>query len=385
MIAFYLGFLVLLICYLFIEFYGLKRAVQSIPLRILVNGARGKTSAAIILHHILITNGCRAFAKTTGNQPLLHTETGHSIPIRRFAPASIIENIRFLRKMRRRNARAVILECNAIRPEMQHILGRLIFKAHYTVITNVLPDHQEFMGPTEVDMGRALVQCIHPRSAVYYPEAYRSVFDEVRPEARKYIAVTNQEIDSSHIPIHNDLITEQWSVIKTLSEHLSYNASDSMALFIDYWKHEQNKIKFDLPQNDARFINLFSANDTATTAQLLTRLFEHSGKPRKITLILNSRADRPLRTKAFAEYILHNFRNAHICLTGDGRHLAHRLLKSINNRNGSVKRFSQKTLIPYIRNESHAGSIIIGLGNFKGMGPLLESIQSGHEHLGKEY
>ena len=54
---------ILFILYLLFEYYLLKMTLYKIPLRILVNGTRGKTTTVRILYNILRKSDINVFAK----------------------------------------------------------------------------------------------------------------------------------------------------------------------------------------------------------------------------------------------------------------------------------------------------------------------------------
>jgi gamma-polyglutamate synthase len=82
----------------------------------LVNGTRGKSTIVKIIHEILRQNGTKVFAKTTGDQPLEHLSDGQTKIILRHAPASIIENIKILRRWVKESPEAIVMECMALQP-----------------------------------------------------------------------------------------------------------------------------------------------------------------------------------------------------------------------------------------------------------------------------
>jgi poly-gamma-glutamate synthase PgsB/CapB len=141
---FFIGLIICLI-YLFLEYYTLSARLKKIPIRILVNGTRGKSTTVRILYQILDRQKYRVYAKTTGNRPEILEPDGYIRLIKRHAPASIAENIPLLRKWIDNKTDAVVLEGMALHPEMQRTLSRFIFHPTHTIITNILSDHQEII------------------------------------------------------------------------------------------------------------------------------------------------------------------------------------------------------------------------------------------------
>src|SRR5512139_3652667 len=87
------------------------RALAAIPIRIHVNGTRGKSTVTRYIAAALREGGVRTVAKTTGTAPRLILPDGRERAVRRRAPASIREQLWLLREAHRLQATAVVIEC----------------------------------------------------------------------------------------------------------------------------------------------------------------------------------------------------------------------------------------------------------------------------------
>ncbi|MCP4969690.1 MAG: poly-gamma-glutamate synthase PgsB, partial [Arcobacter sp.] len=96
MITFYIVSIIVVLLYFLVEYTILHHVINSIPIRILVNGTKGKSTTVKIIFDILKGNGQKVFAKITGDNPILIDSNGDETIVKRFAPASIVENIRIL-------------------------------------------------------------------------------------------------------------------------------------------------------------------------------------------------------------------------------------------------------------------------------------------------
>jgi gamma-polyglutamate synthase len=142
--------------FLIIEMVRHRAALRRIPIRIHVNGTRGKSSVTRLIAAGLRAGGIRTFAKTTGSAAkFIHTDGTEEPVVRRSSP-NIREQTGIVRQAAGENAEALVIECMAIRPDLQRISEKRIVHSTIGVITNVRPDHLEVMGPHLGDVARAL-------------------------------------------------------------------------------------------------------------------------------------------------------------------------------------------------------------------------------------
>jgi gamma-polyglutamate synthase len=148
-----------------IERWARDRAWRAVPIRVHVNGTRGKSTVTRLIWSALREAGVPAMAKTTGTAARLLLPDGTERPIRRRAPASIREQLWVLREARRRGARALVVECMALDPDLQHSSEAEMIRATVGVITNVRLDHTEVMGP-DLEAVAAALSLTVPRAGI---------------------------------------------------------------------------------------------------------------------------------------------------------------------------------------------------------------------------
>ena len=94
---FVLGFLVLLLCIAgLLEYKFHLKSLSNIPLRIHVNGTRGKSSVTRLVAAGLREGGLKTFAKTTGTAPRVIDSKGKDRIIHRLRLPSIGEQVKLL-------------------------------------------------------------------------------------------------------------------------------------------------------------------------------------------------------------------------------------------------------------------------------------------------
>ena len=133
-----------------------RRSLSSIPIRIHVNGTRGKSSVTRLIAGGLREGGIVTCAKTTGTLARMVLPDASEYPVFRPAGANVIEQVRILSIAAHYAAQAIVVECMALQPHLQWLSESRFLKATHGVITNARADHLDVMGPTEEDVAWAL-------------------------------------------------------------------------------------------------------------------------------------------------------------------------------------------------------------------------------------
>ncbi len=144
-----------------------RACLRRIPIRIHVNGTRGKSSVTRLIAAGLRAGGVRTFAKTTGSEVKYIHLDGTEEPVIRYSTPNIREQIGIVRRAAKEEAEALVVECMAIRPDLQRVSEKRIIHSTIGVMTNVRPDHLEVMGPHLGDVARALSGTI-PRGGKFF-------------------------------------------------------------------------------------------------------------------------------------------------------------------------------------------------------------------------
>jgi poly-gamma-glutamate synthase PgsB/CapB len=359
-------FLVLL--YLIMEKVLHDRRVKRIPIRIHVNGTRGKSSVVRLIAAALREAGVRTLAKTTGIHPLLIYPDGHEERIRRRGPSRIQEQMGFIRKAAKMKVDAVVVECMALDPPLQFCSETKMIKSTVGVITNVRQDHFEAMGRNLDSIAQSLSQTI-PRDGILVTADQR-YFNFFRSEgglkntgvflAYDLDADLKDDQEGSLIFRENTAIARK--VCSLLGEMPFFGISDQGSSGVIKVKQDDTTIYF---------IDAFSANDIDSTKIIQDMRLKEKGCPRPFIALLNNRADRPLRMLSFAFFLSHEPVYDYIMLIGDHQRMVKRHILKRSKRDNIVLLKSRKPedLIEEIyRKISRPEFTLVGMGNEKGPG-----------------
>ena len=135
-----------------------ERVLARIPVRVHVNGTRGKSSTTRLIAGGLRAGGRRVFAKTTGTMARMIRPDGSEANVYRVGGANIIEQTRVVRRAVEAGAEALVVECMAVAPDLQPLCELRLIRSTVGVITNARADHLDVMGPSVDDVARALAQ-----------------------------------------------------------------------------------------------------------------------------------------------------------------------------------------------------------------------------------
>ena len=365
-----------------LEFQFHQYSLNSIPLRIHVNGTRGKSSVTRLVAAGLRAGGVRTFAKTTGTAPRVIDADGKDRIIHRLRLPSIGEQVRLLRYFAGEKPDAVVMECMAVQPQYQWIAEHQMVKSHIGVITNVRPDHLEEMGPTEDDVAYSLSNTI-PIGGIFItgedqkPELLKSISKQNKS---KFIrsdetSITKKELESfsylehpSNIAVALD-VCKQAGVERGIALAGMHKVQPDVGALIVWTLSSGEKI--------FKFINGMAANDPVSTLQIWKVISDRYSSDKESCVFFNSRDDRPVRTKQMIELTLKDIKPKNFIIRGD----------KLDNIIGKFSHYSPSTNIQTLSlNESIKTSIalikklpnntlIYAIGNQVGVGQtLLESI-----------
>ena len=187
------------------EYKSHRKNVERIPLRILVNGTRGKTTVTRIITYALQESGMKTVGRSSGSSlEIIHSD-GKVEKVERRRRANIREMIPFFRLALEEKAEAVVVEDMALTEENQRVLRDNLVKPDIVVITNTYIDHVPEMGRTTEETAWCLSRSVPSSALLYatedYYQKYSSNVRKVEEEAPP---------SSSPIPLH----PSTWAIAK---------------------------------------------------------------------------------------------------------------------------------------------------------------------------
>jgi poly-gamma-glutamate synthase PgsB/CapB len=300
--------------------------LRNIPVRVHVNGTRGKTSVTRLIAAGLRGGGKRVCAKTTGSAAAMTDPDGREFPIYRISGANIIEQMRMLKRMAALKPEIVVVECMALQPHYQSLSELRMVRSTVGVITNARADHLDVMGPGERDVALALAGSTPVRGNLFTAERdLLDVFEESCQDRRSQLhGVTEDEVAA----IPEDILAqfkyaehaENVALALKVCEHLGVKREDALQgmLALEPEAGAMQVLHVRYFERDLVFVNAFAANDPESTGRIWENMLQKHGQGRHSIMLINCRADRPHRSQQMAEAVVQWSPANKIVLMGSG-------------------------------------------------------------------
>ncbi|MBN2010861.1 hypothetical protein JW960_16050 [candidate division KSB1 bacterium] len=356
-----------------------QQRLKKIPIRIHINGTRGKSLLTRMIVDLFRYEGWAAAAKVTGEQPQFYSsQTGWAM-WRRIAPARIKENLRFVKTAYLHHPKAIVVENMALAPENQYAAETHMIQSTVSIVTNIREDHLEVMGADRTRVGETLSRCIPQNGTLLIPEA------ELLPTIKKQANESENTIIT--VPVSNqknlrtlNVFDSSFALLEQIKEHF-HISTESFDKTVTDWQRQLQPHHFLLPlpnTNSQQFlVNLFTCNDVQSARELIHSLQQSETIHPPYDIILTCRGDRPLRTIAFLEWLGSSEYIYRLVLAGTVPKLAvRRIIHSsppLKNAVSFSRRMNPHRILSSLQ---HGTTYVLGLGNYVNTGErILDYLQ----------
>ncbi|MCK4941091.1 poly-gamma-glutamate synthase PgsB [candidate division WOR-3 bacterium] len=367
--------LILIVLYVFflrIEKINHEKRVKSIPLRIWVNGSRGKSSVTRLIAAGLRAGGKRVIAKTTGTQARFITDSKHEQPVIRLGMPNIREQVKIFKRAIVEEPDAIVLECMALRPDLQYSEAVHIVKPTAVVITNIRADHLEVMGPSIKDVAKNFLNAL-PRNSTLFVGEKSMLRDQESTIKKKNTQVFISETEKISDDVMNNFayIEHKSNVAIALDvcRHFDVNEKDALAAM-----HNANpdpgvlqRYSIALGEKEVTIVNAMAANDPESTF-LIWQMIDKEYP--EVNILINCRHDRVDRTFQMADLVRDRIKGDHYILTGTGTDILARKLRNIIERTQMLDIGGKKPeeTVNAVADFVADNSLIFAMGNTVGFG-----------------
>lgn len=362
-----------------VEYALHRRNLAKVPLRIHVNGTRGKSSVTRLIAAGLRAGGRTVCAKTTGTLARMILPDGREYPVFRPAGANVIEQTRIVAAAEAYGADAVVIECMALQPALQWLSEARLVHATHAVITNTRPDHLEVMGPDEDGVAWALAGMIPKGQKLYTAERRRlhilqaaaadrqaQVID-VTPE--EVAAITPEALGGFSYLEHADNLALALRVCADLGVDRDTALKGMWAAPPDPGVLREYCLQWF--GRTVWFVNGFAANDPESTERIWQAAVDRRGDVGARVAVFNCRTDRPDRSMVLGQACVRWAEADHYVLVGTGTYL---FARAFGRAGGPTSRlvFADDQPVQDVF-ETIVGlvgkrSLVMGMGNIGGIG-----------------
>jgi poly-gamma-glutamate synthase PgsB/CapB len=356
--------------------------VRAIPIRVHVNGTRGKSSVTRLIAAGLRAGGVRTVAKTTGSAARYIGPDGSEEPVVRPGPPNVREQLGVLSRARRERARALVLECMAIRPDLQWFSEHRIIKSTVGVITNVRPDHLDAMGPTVDDVAVALAGTVPDRGIVFTAEHERLA--PIAREAGRRGTEVKEVLHEAYDPTFAQGFRyvehlENVAVALAVCEHLGVDCEVALKGMRDVHPDPGALLSYRVSHEgrEIDFVSAFAANDRESTLAVWEAIDPGSDPDRTVIVIASMRADRPHRAYDFGEIIANDIEADYFVLAGDLTHPVRSVATKLGLPPDKIVDLGGRPaeeVFEKIVELTPSRSIVVGVGNIGGAGARIVSL-----------
>lgn len=369
-----------------------RRHLETIPHRIHVNGTRGKSSIVRLVVAGLRSSGLCVVGKTTGSAPRVLLPDGGEVDLRGRRRPSLREYQQVTALAAQARADALVVECMAVRPELQRVVEQHLVRSTVGVLTGAGVDHLGVMGGSLGEIAEALAETI-PTGGVLVTmgPSVPPIWAERAAQRRTLVRAVEPDPD---LPLPRDYLEWPENLAIALEvcrevgvDHLTALSGmlqvkpDLGALRV--WR-VRRPVGAGIGAGPALWlVGAFGANDPDSTGRLVARVREQFNlNDVPVAGILNTRADRGERTLQWCRaLILGEFPVDRLVITGPHARAAARLLGQRrgwgSDRVRVHSRSSPRTVTEAAVEGTSGTLLVVGMGNVAGAGAALLAYWAG--------
>ena len=289
------------------------RHLKKLPIRININGTRGKSTVTRLITSVLAEAGYKVVGKTTGTSArVIYWFKEEERPlIRGPLGPNIIEQRGVVSEAAALGAEAFVTECMAVTPDYQITFQEQLAQATIGVIVNVREDHLDLCGPTLDNIAESFLATIPYNGHLIISDGdYNTYFTNKALERNTKTIIAYE----SKVPARNYLnkftyiiFPENVALAMAVAEALNIDEKTALAGILkarpDPGALQILSIGDDRP---AYFVNAFAANDPSSTLMIWKHISTIGYPVKDPIVVLNCRADRVDRTLQYAESVFPN-------------------------------------------------------------------------------
>ena len=355
-----------------------KRNVEKIPIRVNINGIRGKSTVTRLITSILTEAGYKTVGKTTGTaaRMIYWFQDDEDIIVRQPQGANIGEQLKVLQKAADLNAEALVCECMAVNPDYQKVFQFRMLEANIVVIVNVLEDHLDVMGPTLDQIAQAFGATIPYNGFLITIDcAYTNYFKQIAKERNtKVIIADNSKITDEYLAKFDYMIfPDNASLALAVGEALGIDEETCFKGMLNAHPDPGAMRITRIGDEDLNctFVNGFAANDPQSTVNIWERVKELEYNTEDPIVIMNCREDRVDRTEIFVSDVFPKIQTHTLVAIGE---VSEPITTAFNNgqfpnvKNYINLEYAEPDKIMETLNPLLKDRMVFGVGNIHGQG-----------------
>ncbi|MCI4444585.1 MAG: poly-gamma-glutamate synthase PgsB [Candidatus Aminicenantes bacterium] len=301
-----------IVLYFSLEAFAHRQNLRKVPRRIAVFGIRGKSSITRLIASGLREAGFKVLAKTTGSRPVIIYPDGREKEIRRRGRPTILEQKNLVKEAAKEGVDFLVAEMMSIQPECLRVESQQLLKPQMMVLSNIRPDHIDFLGRNRKEIAISLASAFLQRSCVFIPEEEASTeIEKLAQRAGSDLVKIGQNSFSEELlsflpyPEFEPNLRLAIAVLKELGLCEEKIKSGLTRVKPDYGCLRIWKKYFNGGRGFFYFVSLFAANDPQSTEEAMEMIIKKMGWERRLMAgLVALREDRGDRTQQWLDYFL---------------------------------------------------------------------------------